>query len=67
MVSNNETNCFTRDFYVAQQWLPNFTPDKSKVDWSRFCMHLKSLNLHHFKMVEAMGLKIMASRSPTMA
>jgi hypothetical protein len=26
--------------------------------------HITSLNLSHFKMVEAMGLKIIASRSP---
>jgi hypothetical protein len=29
-------------------------------DWRRFLIHLRSLKLKYFKMVEAMGLKIMA-------
>jgi hypothetical protein len=28
-----------------------------KADWFRFCSHLRSLNLYHFKVVKAMGLK----------
>jgi hypothetical protein len=31
------------------------------------CIQLTNLNLNHIKMVEAMGLKIMALRSPWMA
>jgi hypothetical protein len=27
-------------------------PCESKADWCRFCIHLRSLNLRHFKMVE---------------
>jgi hypothetical protein len=39
----------------------------SHVDWSKFCIHLKSLNVRHFGMVEGTGLKSTASRSPSMA
>jgi hypothetical protein len=40
---------------------------RAKLYLCRYCIHLRSLNLNHFKMVEAMGLKITASRSPSMA
>jgi len=30
----------------------------SNVDWWKFCIHLRSLNVRHFRMVEATGLKI---------
>jgi hypothetical protein len=40
--------------------LNNINPLMSKA-------HLAALNLSHFKMVEAMVLKIIASRSPQMA
>jgi hypothetical protein len=33
----------------------------SKVEWCRYCNHLTTLNLSHFKVVEAMGLKLVAS------
>jgi hypothetical protein len=39
----------------------------SHVDWCKFCIHLKSFNVRHFGMVEGMGLKSTASRSPSMA
>jgi hypothetical protein len=42
-------------------------PLLSKADWCRYCIHLITLNTHNFKMVEAVGFKIMASRSPSMA
>jgi hypothetical protein len=42
-------------------------PSESKANWCRFYTHIRSLKLRHFKMVEAMGLKIMASRSLLMA
>jgi hypothetical protein len=29
----------------------------SHVDWCKFCIHLRSLNAHHFGMVEGTGLK----------
>jgi hypothetical protein len=32
----------------------------SSVDWCKFFIHLRSLNVHHFGMVAAMALKIMA-------
>jgi hypothetical protein len=37
------------------------------VDSCKFCIHLGSLNVRHFWMVERTGLKSTASRSPSMA
>jgi hypothetical protein len=37
------------------------------VDWYKFHSHRKSLNVRHFGMVSATELKIMASRSSSMA
>jgi hypothetical protein len=34
-------------------WLPRSS--LNSLDWCRFCIHLKSLNLHHFKTVETLG------------
>jgi hypothetical protein len=39
----------------------------SHVDWCKFCIHLRSLNVCHFVVVEGTGLKSTASRSPSMA
>jgi hypothetical protein len=39
----------------------------SHVDWCKFCIHLRSLNVRHFGMVEGTGLKSTAPRSPSMA
>jgi hypothetical protein len=39
----------------------------SHVDWCKFYIHLRSLNVHHFGMVEGTGLRSTASRSPSMA
>jgi hypothetical protein len=39
----------------------------SRVDWCKFCIHLRSLNVRHFGMVEGTGLNSTASRSPSMA
>jgi hypothetical protein len=39
----------------------------SHVDWFKFCIHLRSLNVCNFGMVEGTGLKSTASRSPSMA
>jgi hypothetical protein len=36
-------------------------------DWCNFCIHLRSLTVRHFVMVECTGLKSTASRSPSMA
>jgi hypothetical protein len=44
--------------------LNNPNPLLSKAEW---CRYLKNLILKHFKMVEAMGLKVVTSRSPTTA
>jgi hypothetical protein len=34
----------------------------SIVDWCKFCIHLRSLNVHHIGMVAATALETMASR-----
>jgi hypothetical protein len=39
----------------------------SHVDWCKFFIYLRSLNVRHFGMVEGTGLKSTASRSPSMA
>jgi hypothetical protein len=39
----------------------------SHVDWCKFCIHLRSLNISNFGMLEGTGLKSTASRSPLMA
>jgi hypothetical protein len=39
----------------------------SHVDWCNFHIHLRSLNVRHFGMVEVTGLKSTASRSASMA
>jgi hypothetical protein len=39
----------------------------SHVDWCKFCIHLTSLNVRHFGMLEGIGLKSTASRSLSMA
>jgi hypothetical protein len=39
----------------------------SHLDWCKFCIHLRSLNVRHFGVVEGTGLKSTASRSPSMA
>jgi hypothetical protein len=36
----------------------------SHVDWCKCCIHLRSLNVRNFGMVEDTGLKRTASRSP---
>jgi hypothetical protein len=39
----------------------------SHVDWCKFCIHLRSLKVRHFGMVQGTGLESTASRSPSMA
>jgi hypothetical protein len=39
----------------------------SKAEWCSYCIRLRIFSLIHFKMVEAMRLKIIASRFPSMA
>jgi hypothetical protein len=39
----------------------------SHVDWCKFCIHLRSLNVHHIEIVKYRELKIMEPRSPSMA
>jgi hypothetical protein len=39
----------------------------SHVDWCKFCIHLRTLIVRHFVMVEGTGLKSTASTSPSMA
>jgi hypothetical protein len=42
-------------------------PIGSKVIKGFLCTHLRSLNVRHFGMAEAMGLRNMALRSPSMS
>jgi hypothetical protein len=37
------------------------------VEWCKFCIHLRSLNVRHLGILEGTGLKSTASRSPSMA
>jgi hypothetical protein len=39
----------------------------SHVHWLKFCIHLRNSNVRHLGMIEATGLELMASRSPSMA
>jgi hypothetical protein len=39
----------------------------SHVNWCKFCIHLRSLNVRHFGMVEGTGLRSTTWRSPSMA
>jgi hypothetical protein len=39
----------------------------SHVDWCKFRIHLRSLNVRHFEMVKDTGLESTASMSPSMA
>jgi hypothetical protein len=39
----------------------------SHVDWCKFCIHLRSLNVRHSGMVEGTELKSTASKLPSMA
>jgi hypothetical protein len=47
--------------------LPVYKISWSHVDWCKFCIHLRSLDVRHFGMVEGTGLKSTASRSPSTA
>jgi hypothetical protein len=43
--------------------LNNLNPLLRKDNWCRLCIHLTDLNLNNCKVVEAMGLKVVASRA----
>jgi hypothetical protein len=47
-------------------WLPVWTL-YSHVDWCKFFIHLRSLNVRHLVIFEATGLKVSASRLPSVA
>jgi hypothetical protein len=49
-------NCHARMVWLP--WLPNLTLDCSQLTSAGFYTDLRSLKLLHFKMVEAMGLRI---------
>jgi hypothetical protein len=55
------------NFHITVAWLPNLSLDNPKVGWCRFCFHLRSSNFRRSKMVYAMELKLMASRSTSVA
>jgi hypothetical protein len=69
--SNYGTHCCTSmasTVMVCLPWLPNLICESPRMTDAGFvCTHLRCLKLHHFKMVEDMGLKIMGLRSPSMA
>jgi hypothetical protein len=46
--------------------LTNPNPFLRKAEWCRYCFHLRSLNFSHFKVIQALGLKITALRFPWM-
>jgi hypothetical protein len=52
-------SCSSEDLSAYKVWW-------SHVDWWKFYIHLRSLSVH-FGMVEALGLKVMALRSPSVA
>jgi hypothetical protein len=54
-------------FLCSPTILNNLNPFLSKADWFRYCIHLTSLNLKRFKIVQAIVLKMIASRSPSVA
>jgi hypothetical protein len=58
---------YNNAFIFSPTLVTELSPLLSKADWCGFCIHLRSLNLGHFKIMEAIGLNIMALRSPSMA
>jgi hypothetical protein len=52
---------------LSFQNLSEYKISWSQVDWCKFYIHLRSLNVRHFGMVEGTGLKSTASGSPSMA
>jgi hypothetical protein len=73
--SNYETHCCTRARVWVQlshengvlSMVTKFNASCSHVEWCKFYIHLRSLNIRHFGMVEATRLKILASRPPSRA
>jgi hypothetical protein len=63
----SKINIYTTMDSCETQQVTNRDLSYSKADWYGLCIHLRILNIRHFKVVEAMGLKVMASRSPSMA
>jgi hypothetical protein len=58
-----------RLYWLCYRGFPqsNVTLHSHKLIGASFCIHLKGLDVWHFRMFEATGLKIMAPRSPSMA
>jgi hypothetical protein len=54
-------------FLCDRTMLTNPNPLVRNAEWCRYCNHLRTLNLSYFKMAKAMQLKIIASRSPSLA
>jgi hypothetical protein len=55
-----DKNCLMKSFSSFED-LSVFKISWSHVDWCKFCIHLRSLNVRHFGIVEGMGLKSTAS------
>jgi hypothetical protein len=61
-----EKNCLIKSFSSFED-LSVHKISWSHVDWCKFCIHRRSLNVRHFGMLEDTGLISMASRSSSMA
>jgi hypothetical protein len=61
-----DKNCLIKSC-SSFEYLSVYRISCSHVDWCKFFIHLRSLNVCHFGMVEGMRLKGTASRSPSMA
>jgi hypothetical protein len=48
------------------EWLSVYKISWSHVDWCKFCIHLRSLNVRHFGILEGTELKSTASRPSLM-
>jgi hypothetical protein len=52
-----DKNCLTK-ICSSFEDLSVYKISCSHVDWCKFCIHLRSLNVRHFGMVEDTGLKV---------
>jgi hypothetical protein len=52
-----DKNSLTKS-YSSFEYLSVYKISWSHVDWCKFCIHLRSLNVRHFGMVKGTGLKV---------
>jgi len=62
-----DTQKYTQTDWWFYKLIFIFGKEAKNPDYLLISAHLTNLNLNNFKMIEAMGLKIIASRSPWMA